>query len=289
MKKLPFVLLALFVLRSAFGFELLSDDRRVEVFSTDGNSLDTPAPPFSDFTVQGQSTSFTADGFSGSGNGYGESDFDFYVRQSIFDVTFAIDSGTDILFFGNAIASGGSFGLGELQVDVFALDGKGGQSSLFAALISADTFDEVTDTFAFADGLTPGTYRISLKTNITPGGFDTYVDYTFSAILTSEPSTDSDGDGVSDGDDNCTTVANASQFDGDADGYGNACDADFNNDCVVNTQDLGVMRLAFFSSDATTDLTEDGVVNAADLGALRLAFFGEPGPSGVGDACAAAH
>ncbi len=287
MKKLPLMLLALFVLRSAFGYEPLSDDRRVEVFSTGGSSVDTPAAPFADFSVQGQSSVFTADGFSGDGDGYGESDFDFFVRQSIFDVTFAVATGTDILLLGGAVASGGNFGLGELQVDVFSVDGMGGQSGLYTTSISADTLDEVSDNFSFADALAPGMYRVVLKTNITPGGFDTYVDFTFDVTLTSDPTADSDGDGVNDGVDNCTTVANASQFDGDEDGYGNACDADFNNDCAVNAQDLGAMRLAFFTSDAVTDLTEDGVVNVADLGALRLAFFSVPGPSGVTDACAA--
>ncbi len=38
---------------------------------------------------------------------------------------------------------------------------------------------------------------------------------------------DRDLDGVLDGDDNCPAVANASQDDGDADGLGDACDADF--------------------------------------------------------------
>jgi photosystem II stability/assembly factor-like uncharacterized protein len=98
-------------------------------------------------------------------------------------------------------------------------------------------------------------------------------------------SIDFDGDGVLNVVDNCTETPNANQIDADADGYGNLCDADFNNDCAVNAQDLGLMRLAFFSSDATVDLNSDGVVNFLDLGLLRQLFFGAPGPSGVTNVC----
>ncbi|MEO1576476.1 MAG: dockerin type I domain-containing protein, partial [Pseudomonadota bacterium] len=72
----------------------------------------------------------------------------------------------------------------------------------------------------------------------------------------------------------------------DADGYGNACDADFNNDCVVNVLDLGVFRQNFFTTAPEFDLNNDGVVNATDLGRLRQLFFLAPGPSGLPGACA---
>lgn len=91
---------------------------------------------------------------------------------------------------------------------------------------------------------------------------------------------DCDGDGVVASQDNCIELANASQFDGDADGFGNLCDADFNGDCTVNFLDLGYMRSVFFASDAIADLNIDGVVNFLDVGLLRLAFFSAPGPSG---------
>ena len=42
--------------------------------------------------------------------------------------------------------------------------------------------------------------------------------------------------------------ANASQLDTDADGFGNACDGDFNNDCIVNFVDLGDLKSAFFQT-----------------------------------------
>ena len=92
---------------------------------------------------------------------------------------------------------------------------------------------------------------------------------------------DSDGDGVADNADNCTLLANADQIDADGDGFGNACDADLNNDGVINVVDLGLLRSVFFSSDAVADLNSDGVVNVVDLGILRTQFFGAPGPSGL--------
>ena len=93
--------------------------------------------------------------------------------------------------------------------------------------------------------------------------------------------TDSDGDGREDVRDNCTTVPNPDQRDTDGDKFGNACDADFNNDGVVNGIDLGIMRSVFFSANPNADLNGDGVVNGIDLGRLRSRFFKPPGPSGT--------
>ena len=105
------------------------------------------------------------------------------------------------------------------------------------------------------------------------------------AILASAMSTesvaggiDTDGDGVVDSLDNCLLVNNPLQGDGDADGFGNACDTDLNNDLVTNVVDLGLLRDRFFTADAAADFNEDGVVNVVDLGILRLAFFQPPGP-----------
>ncbi len=96
---------------------------------------------------------------------------------------------------------------------------------------------------------------------------------------------DADGDGVLDSADNCVDVANAGQLDSDGDGFGNACDADLNNDCIVNVIDLGFLKSLFFSTFPEADFNGDGVVNAIDLGIMRTAFFGPPGPSGTGATC----
>ena len=94
-----------------------------------------------------------------------------------------------------------------------------------------------------------------------------------------EVTPDMDEDAILDGRDNCTFVANPAQRDADGDGFGNLCDADFNNDCEVNVVDLGLLRAGFFSDDPTLDLNGDGAVNAVDLGLLRTMFLRPPGPS----------
>lgn len=93
---------------------------------------------------------------------------------------------------------------------------------------------------------------------------------------------DSDGDGIADDVDNCTLVANAPQRDTDGDGFGNFCDADFDNNCTINFADLGILKGNFFTGDRLTDLDGNGTVNFTDLGLLKASFFGTPGPSAIG-------
>lgn len=85
---------------------------------------------------------------------------------------------------------------------------------------------------------------------------------------------DFDSDGVSDGADNCVSVANAGQLDSDFDGAGNACDFDYNNDGQVNDTDADLLRSAYGSaagdpehSDAL-DADDDGVIGGTDWAAF---------------------
>ena len=91
---------------------------------------------------------------------------------------------------------------------------------------------------------------------------------------------DSDSDGIADNTDNCSAIPNTDQRDTDGDGYGNICDADLNNDGVVNFGDLGIMRSVFLTSDPDADLNGDGVVNFGDFGIMKSMFLSSPGPSG---------
>ncbi len=94
-------------------------------------------------------------------------------------------------------------------------------------------------------------------------------------------STDMDGDSVGNASDNCSEVANPDQNDADDDGYGNACDADFNNDGAVNFIDYVQLTNGFLGTDPVLDLNSDGVVNFLDVTIFTDNFLGVPGPSGA--------
>jgi FtsP/CotA-like multicopper oxidase with cupredoxin domain len=100
---------------------------------------------------------------------------------------------------------------------------------------------------------------------------------------------DSDGDGVDDLADNCTQVANPLQRDTDEDGYGNYCDADFDQSLTsVDLTDFSMLRTAFSTAGPDEDLNGDGTVNLSDFSLFRGMFGSLPGPSCVdtADGCA---
>ena len=97
------------------------------------------------------------------------------------------------------------------------------------------------------------------------------------------PPDDADSDGVVNAADDCTHAPDPSQLDADHDGFGNACDADFDQDGLVNFSDLARMKTTFSSSDRVTDLNGDGNVDDADLAILKSLFYLAPGPSAQGN------
>ena len=100
------------------------------------------------------------------------------------------------------------------------------------------------------------------------------------------PWVDTDGDGVSDPNDNCTLKANPSQCDSDGDGFGNQCDGDLNNNGFTNTQDyVELLARIGAASPAPTyniaDLNCNGYVNTQDYVLFRELVGPPPGPSGL--------
>jgi hypothetical protein len=84
-----------------------------------------------------------------------------------------------------------------------------------------------------------------------------------------KPIIDSDGDGVFDNLDNCVDHENPIQMDSDNDGVGNRCDADLNNDGVLDSEDSSLLRTMMVEQHPAADLNEDGRFNGADIMVFR--------------------
>jgi hypothetical protein len=105
---------------------------------------------------------------------------------------------------------------------------------------------------------------------------------------------DEDGDGVSDEDDNCKDVWNHEQRnanpwvfgDPQTDVFGDACDADFNNDGVVDFLDYLMLSIAWGSSEGDPDFDERvdiypyGDIGFAEFLVLSQFWGKPPGPAG---------
>jgi len=109
--------------------------------------------------------------------------------------------------------------------------------------------------------------------------------YTLQAGFMSVP--DDDGDGLRSFVDNCSEVANPSQYDSNNDGYGNICDPDLDNNGIVNFLDYLEITATFTATpgDANwnpdADLNGDNIVNFLDISLFSPFFLNTPGPSGL--------
>jgi Zn-dependent metalloprotease len=75
---------------------------------------------------------------------------------------------------------------------------------------------------------------------------------------------DDDNDGVPDASDNCSTVGNPSQSNGDGDSLGDACDPDRDNDGVANAADNCPSTPNPLVAGVQPDLDQDGLGDACD-------------------------
>lgn len=80
---------------------------------------------------------------------------------------------------------------------------------------------------------------------------------------------DADGDEVPDSLDNAPETANDNQVDADLDGYGNICDADFDNNGIVRIDDFNMMKSVWGGSDNVIDMDSDGVIGIGDFNLLN--------------------
>ena len=76
---------------------------------------------------------------------------------------------------------------------------------------------------------------------------------------------DADTDTIPDVGDNCILVDNSDQRDTNRDGFGNACDPDFNGNGIVDSNDAAIFISTFGSVvDPDQDLNGNGVVDSND-------------------------
>jgi len=98
---------------------------------------------------------------------------------------------------------------------------------------------------------------------------------------------DVDGDAIANDLDNCRLESNPGQIDSNRDGYGNACDADYNDDGFVGLVDFLRLRKGFGATtdspswDPAVDSNADGVIGSWDFARLRASFGALPGPSAL--------
>jgi len=98
---------------------------------------------------------------------------------------------------------------------------------------------------------------------------------------------DFDTDGIEHGDDNCSALRNGAsvgspQLDADGDGYGDACDTDYDQNGVTTAGDFGRFLQRFGRPGDRQDHNGDGYVTAADFGTYLQKFLRVGAANGPG-------
>lgn len=131
-------------------------------------------------------------------------------------------------------------------------------------------YDLNTDTFytALSNTENDGTEQIIVpQIDVTTARvFIEAVDNVFFAInnrnIDITATLDTDGDGISDGSDNCPLIANADQLDTDGDGVGDVCDTDDDGDGVDDVSD----NCPLIANSDQADVDNDGIGDVCDDG-----------------------
>ncbi len=148
-----------------------------------------------------------------------------------------------------------------------------------------------TQVYVSENGGQTGTFRVADELNDFPDKdiefirFSTTGDQLYIApncgglYRLTNPFLDTDADGILDVADNCTLVANPEQTDSNGDGYGNACDADLDNNGFVSFGDLTLFKSVFGTNSSDADFDGNGTVSFSDLAMFKSMFGKQPGPS----------
>ena len=125
-----------------------------------------------------------------------------------------------------------------------------------------------------------GTWRMDVTDGVG-GDTGTLNEWCLIPVL-EDPVIDTDGDGIDDSVDNCSTVPNPDQRDTNGDGFGNICDPDLDNNGTVNFADIALW-IPFFNSATLgdADFNGDGIAGFSDYALFPQYFLQPPGPSGM--------